>query len=65
MSVRRKERSLTWPFEFHIIEKAKGEISVPIFVLARIQFESLQRGELDPSFMEEIELPSPLFSAKN
>jgi hypothetical protein len=55
--------------------KTEGNVSIPKtlrqtfifpdFLLARVQFESLQRGELDPSFLEESELPSPLFSAKN
>jgi hypothetical protein len=72
--------SLTWPLEFRKIKKAKGEslkiegiLSIPkklrlkltLPFLARVQFESLQRGKLDPFFMEESELPSPLFSTKN
>jgi hypothetical protein len=80
MSVRRKEWSLTWPLESRKIKKARGEslkiegtlwipkklsLKLTLPFSARVQFESLQRGELDPFFMKESEIPSLLSSAEN
>jgi hypothetical protein len=71
---------LTWPLEFRKIKKAKGKSlniegirSIPkalrrkltLSFLARVQFESLQRGELDPFFMKESGTPSLLSPAEN